>query len=736
MTLIDNLQTPPSISGKDVNESQTMFHVEAAFLQTIENVLTGIEKIQLQVAPACNPTIEIPKRIFESREGIAQSTENNDINQSDTDISEKLDLWRKSLVVRDQKISAFDLRTFCSNVHPQFENDIYYALAGFYRSLSPIASVLSKFDYVITHYFSCEMNNNRRALRMNADELVTTLRQLNLEWSGEKTKAAPMKSQIRESIFALSKLSVQAKTHPTLKSWLDSEFFNHSRKIKRGLGETLFVPEVTATVILYNLTVGNQFAALCEADSAIPSDASGTTFAHEKDASDAITDQLNSSFQTLLYSHLEDDFAESMAHERLTNLFNLISDEGINEKINKENLVDQLSLPDKALPEDSSHHIEVTTPVSEILEKANLLKTSEMSLLSETETILTQSIYEKDLQENTNSADLTINQEPQSINVNKIDGQIADKTNQNTSQTFMEMGSVLKELSQLIPDREIIKNYLQKSATAEIRDLRFDEFLNVEKETDDKNLRRVLRLIISAEEIIRLVSSGEGDLSPAFSDELHLLNEEIQLVSNRLRRLMKGWVNAAENVDKIQKDYFETLLYATNTLLETQLRLNSTTVRRQNKEDQFSDLPSSKLNTSKSKKLNAQDTTSKLPAIFLNPQQSKWLLAAAALVILLSGTWLIFNWTSAQKTSASPNVQTIDPTSLQGGAALIAAKINKNTLFGFVGEKWTSQTLEQKKANLKLLLDEGGKHGFNKVLLINQNGELVGDASENSTTVL
>lgn len=701
--------------------------VKVATLQMIEMVFAGVEQSQMQIVPASHLTAEIQNELAEFRPDERNHLSATTAVASETEarLSEKLELWHKSLIERDQEFTALDLRSYCSTAFPRFENEVYAALAGFYRNLPPDALTLSKFDYVITQYFSFENDNNQRILRLDSEKIVAELQQLSLVWTNEQTGAVANSSQIRESIVALSKLSIQAKAHKTLKSWLESEFFNRSREVKRELGQTFFVPEVTTAVILCNLTLGNHFAGLCAADSAMLNNAAGI-LANEKDAQDVISSQLNSSFQTLLHSGLEEDLAEALAHDRLSNLFSLIG----SQEINKDDLDVQTSLSKDATP-DLEFAPESVPAQSETISALDSENESESALAATTELNISQNSVDEETSENLAELNLPVESSLSAAEPTTIVNASTTVTSAISANPLTLVENVLNELNHLQPDRTIVKNYLAESTNSKIKEFRFNTFLDVENETGDKNLRRVLRVVVSTEAMTRFARSGNDSLSAEFRDKLNVLNEEIQFVINRLRRSLSE--------DNRQKGHLEMLLYAVNTLTEIQFRLNSVAAPHQPAEEaeEKKSLVENELNhQNQTHSEKAATPVEEKPISLAKPQLNKWLLIAGATVVLLGGIWSILYLTTPEiSVATNANVKTLDPKTLSGGNALLSAKVNKNTLFGFVDGNWSSKTSEQKQDALKSLLGEGGKHDFERVFLIGQNGALLGEASSSEIKV-
>jgi hypothetical protein len=238
----------------------------------------------------------------------------------------------------------------------------------------------------------------------------------------------------------------------------------------------------------------------------------------------------------------------------------------------------------------------------------------------------------------------------------------------------------------------------------------------------------------------RVVLNEDDKLLAKFEDEVNTLLEEIQTANNLLRRLMNQTVST-RGEDKWPQRYFETILYATNLLVEAQLGLSSAIVHTQNKDEEPVPVKTqrSRQHTDVPEKYNLDDQVQENIPEFqpnIKGKPNKWLLIVGVSVVLLGVAWFFFNSRTNALPVMSANVKTVDPRFMPGGAGLITARVSENTLYGFVRNDWNAQSQQQSKLNLKLLLEEGSKYDYNKVLLINQDGALVGNASETEIKIL
>lgn len=751
MTSTAELIDAPAVTTPAIENQLSQISAEVAALKLIETVFAGIEQRQLHTAPNDYLTANLDKKSAELKNLLGESAPNQTrIRQAEMRLRQEFGLWRTALAKRDEEFTAFDLRTFCGNVEPELDRAAFAALAGLYRNMPPTNVVLSKFDFAITQYFCIRRENNCRALRCEAGKIIAELRRLNSEWTNGAANPPRTVEQIRAAITSLAKNSARAKTHQTLKSWLENDFFDVTRTTKRNLSEAFFVPEVTAAVIVGNLVVGNHFAALCQADNAKLTEAAQGVFATDESSRQIIANQLNQAFQTLIDSGLEEDYAETIAQERLSNLINLVSeDQTLQAEVvsaqTSATIAENQSEIENAQEIDETNETNVPISAAVQTEHETIKNAQENSAENPAEN-LTENALE-------NSADQILEAEIISESIESVDKNETVETVEVDESTaaiedaeavseLLEIESLLTELAKSQPNTDNLKAYLQQSATPEIRDLRITAFLpeNEKVSEESRTLRSVLNLILRAEEMTRSVKTEEGNIPQEFQNKVGFLHEEIQLFNNRLRRSMRESSSDEAKTDE-QNEVFDNLLYATNTLVETQLRLNSAIVRRQNREEerlaaeaaahdatQFAE-PVEKI------MLADASVSYKLPKQTARRKFSRGILALAAFAVLAFGGFFVYESMLGETQVKKGNFQTLEPAQLKGGTNLVATKINKETLFAITGKDWDALNAEQKKVNLKMMLDDGGKFGFRTVLLMSKDGRIVGKATEESIEV-
>ncbi|MBC7795409.1 MAG: hypothetical protein H7Z37_00890 [Pyrinomonadaceae bacterium] len=325
MNLTDELRVLEQKNNQDATKRQTRVLEDAASLQLTEQVLSGVERLQLKIVPKPFDAINVRVAMAEMKEAIS-GNQSERMMRAEFRLLQDVQLWRLSLSKRDERFTADSLRRFCEEVNKPLNPTIFAALARFYRNLMPSDFVLSKFDFVVTQLFAKKMEYNRRVLRVEPQKLVGHLSELNAEWTGIPANWSKESGKTREAVTEFLRFVTQIKTPQTLEEFLASDFFNRYRSFKRGLGDVFFSPEVTAAAVLSNVEVGNRFAELCETESAALNNAASMAFDYTQKSDVSAVDE-TSRTQDIL-QQLTGDKNENAVSPQITGFINQIQSNG------------------------------------------------------------------------------------------------------------------------------------------------------------------------------------------------------------------------------------------------------------------------------------------------------------------------------------------------------------------------------------------------------------------------
>jgi len=239
-------------------------------------------------------------------------------------------------------------------------------------------------------------------------------------------------------------------------------------------------------------------------------------------------------------------------------------------------------------------------------------------------------------------------------------------------------------------------------------------------------------LIFVAEDYQRRLQNNSQS-APA-AEEIKSLKNEVQTVINDLRET--GSNLTGEN----RQERATTLLTALNNLFKARLRLITAFTEitdSQNKTNKQNDSGAEKAN----KNQNFKETIAKPKTLETKHRESsevnRGLVALTILIVLFGIVYHFYPFAGesaeTQKVETS-NVRDVNVKSLRGGEHLLVARISNNTLIGVVNDAWQNELIENKRAVLQSLLEQGTQYHYKTVLLFNSKGEIIGNATGREIT--
>lgn len=252
--------------GEIFSDGQNRILTDASALQTADQVLSNIERVQLKVI-VNNFDLKKIREILVEYKAIQNEASERAL-QVEFRAVQEIELWRQSLARRDEAVKAFHLRRFYDQNAAAATPPMLAALGCFYRGLTPSFEVRSKYDFVATQLFSSKLPGKPRFVRLGSENLIEQLTKLNAVWTGVGIDWADKyaKNRREDAVAVFDSLRREAETFNKLEDLLKSGFFKNLRRHKQYLGETFFAPEVTAASIQCNVAVGNKFSQLVSSE--------------------------------------------------------------------------------------------------------------------------------------------------------------------------------------------------------------------------------------------------------------------------------------------------------------------------------------------------------------------------------------------------------------------------------------------------------------------------------------
>ena len=239
---------------------------EVSFLQMVEGIFSGVERQQMKIVP--KPYNEIPvKKALHSFLQVSENVNAPEHAQSEFQLLQETESWYSALSHRDKHISVANLRLYCETTKPALSSPALVALARFYRNLPYSESARNKFDLIITRLFSKDLEGDKRAMLFERDELIGHFKALYNEWESITIYSDDEDdSDILLTALKFEEFRTEAEEAESFDELILGDFFNRLRVFKKGINENFFAPLISATAVESNISIGNRYVGLLEAE--------------------------------------------------------------------------------------------------------------------------------------------------------------------------------------------------------------------------------------------------------------------------------------------------------------------------------------------------------------------------------------------------------------------------------------------------------------------------------------
>jgi hypothetical protein len=229
---------------------------QAVQLRIVERFLSEIERRLLKTTPQIFD-IERLKTALQILKTLSGDDDIDECLEAEFRLDEEFRNWSELIVDRDQKIETYHFRRLCDSTQQPLEDDIFIALAKFYRELDLTASSQSKFDLSITRLFTRPAADGRRETRCLRSDIVKRLKGLFAS-----PEVLSSRNEVGDAVTAVDAFIDEALGFVEFEDLVRSNIFDRYRVFKRELGYLFFEPEVLGAAVECNVVVGNVFDGL------------------------------------------------------------------------------------------------------------------------------------------------------------------------------------------------------------------------------------------------------------------------------------------------------------------------------------------------------------------------------------------------------------------------------------------------------------------------------------------
>ncbi|MEZ5347157.1 MAG: hypothetical protein R2681_16540 [Pyrinomonadaceae bacterium] len=235
---------------------------EVMSLDAVEHVVSGIEREQMRTVPHRYDVVPVKQALHLFLTEF-KTLESPEPTEAEATLRKEIERWHTSLIKRDADIPTPLVRLYCDD--SGLNTKSLGALARFYRNSPFSENVRSKFDLVITRYFTEEAEGNRREMKLEREELIESVTKLYEEWSSVPVYSVDEEdSELILAAFKFEDYISEAKKCRTFDELLTNGFFKRIKSFKKKTSENFFAPMLIASAVECNVAIGNRYVDLVE----------------------------------------------------------------------------------------------------------------------------------------------------------------------------------------------------------------------------------------------------------------------------------------------------------------------------------------------------------------------------------------------------------------------------------------------------------------------------------------
>ncbi len=283
---------------------------------------------------------------------------------------------------------------------------------------------------------------------------------------------------------------------------------------------------------------------------------------------------------------------------------------------------------------------------------------------------------------------------------------------------------IISEIDKSEPDLRFLRKELVGIKSLKKSDL--NDFLVPLDEPSGKLCREVLGIILLSEDIRK----NELPNQKKISTQTQLNLKRILLISKNLAESVEAMIADSEPKQKYR------LRIVLNKLIETGLKLKKEIIIVNDPRKEKLPAPESGLKEDKEQSVENETDKVQTPP----PQNDKfpanyWLVAATVLIAVVSALIYFYGLKINSTIPTPPNVEKMSVSGLPGGNELEDAYRLGPTLFLTAGESWRNLPEEEQRQHLKELLKLSTKTKLRDVIIVDQKGNFMADASRGGVTI-
>ena len=230
---------------------------KALHLRIVEEFLTQMELSLLKTSSEQFDFAPVRAAINELR-GLADDENPDRRKRVEFQLAHELLGWQQHLAARDEAIEAYHIRRYCDGLRKPLDNEIFIAMARFYRDIPRCKNSQSKFDLALTRGFSNSVSDLYRSMTMSRDEITVRLAGLYSGWD----RVTKVDAGSPRDVSGFDRFLAESDELLDFRSLTASRLFDRIREYKSELGDRFWDPAVAAAAVECNIVVGNHLNGL------------------------------------------------------------------------------------------------------------------------------------------------------------------------------------------------------------------------------------------------------------------------------------------------------------------------------------------------------------------------------------------------------------------------------------------------------------------------------------------
>lgn len=234
-------------------------------LQMVDHALVSVQREQMRTRPKIFNAVKVKQSLHKFVEAF-EKLEVPEKTPEETTLVKEIKLWNSALLEIDEKIPVKKFRLYCESTKPKLSKTSLTSMARFYRKAPFSDQTRCKFDLVATRLFTKEVENNKRKLILERDELIERIKEFYTNWAINSFHSEDEDPEIILAAFKFEDFISEVSDIKKFDEFIKKGLFKRLKLFKKKINEKFFTPLLVAASVESNVIIGNRYIELTHAD--------------------------------------------------------------------------------------------------------------------------------------------------------------------------------------------------------------------------------------------------------------------------------------------------------------------------------------------------------------------------------------------------------------------------------------------------------------------------------------